>query len=229
MVSPTLYFYPRSPCGERLGNINGGVKLTGISIHALLAESDTPSLQTKTVSPSISIHALLAESDGRFQQTSCSTGQFLSTLSLRRATCHSSCGYVRRLISIHALLAESDSALWLVAWHLFSISIHALLAESDTGNCYGAHPHFISIHALLAESDGHRASRDRYKNYFYPRSPCGERHIKPTNVLTLVQFLSTLSLRRATQAVYHVVHGTIYFYPRSPCGERPAALPSSTP
>ena len=56
-------FYPRSPCGERRGwtlNINGPIK---ISIHALLAESDTKR--------SIPLQARL---------------RFLSTLSLRRAT-----------------------------------------------------------------------------------------------------------------------------------------------
>ena len=34
------YFYPRSPCGERLGIGFSLVRLTLISIHALLAESD---------------------------------------------------------------------------------------------------------------------------------------------------------------------------------------------
>ena len=41
----TLYFYPRSPCGERqrykFGRHNGEI----ISIHALLAESDSKSAQ----------------------------------------------------------------------------------------------------------------------------------------------------------------------------------------
>ena len=34
----------------------------------------------------------------------------------------------------------------------------------------------ISIHALLAESDAFRPSRLAPGAYFYPRSPCGERH-----------------------------------------------------
>ena len=56
---------------------------------------------------------------------------FLSTLSLRRATCRTATN--RRPI--------------------FFISIHALLAESDAIN--GCNPDIdgISIHALLAESD----------------------------------------------------------------------------
>ena len=34
------YFYPRSPCGERLEVVQHRIILLGISIHALLAESD---------------------------------------------------------------------------------------------------------------------------------------------------------------------------------------------
>ena len=38
---PDLYFYPRSPCGERRVTVLGIQHRVGISIHALLAESDT--------------------------------------------------------------------------------------------------------------------------------------------------------------------------------------------
>ena len=79
-------FYPRSPCGERpfcIWALVGG--LSYISIHALLAESDIKN------SP-----ALL------------SNDQFLSTLSLRRATAELTTLVSKLFISIHALLAESD-------------------------------------------------------------------------------------------------------------------------
>ena len=78
-------FYPRSPCGERLIVTVGLLMFSLISIHALLAESDVAS-NFKHPEPS----------------------EFLSTLSLRRATC--AIPGVRRTvpISIHALLAESD-------------------------------------------------------------------------------------------------------------------------
>ena len=56
-------FYPRSPCGERLFYPPVKPFKVGISIHALLAESDKP-----------------AEHHANSQQ------EFLSTLSLRRAT-----------------------------------------------------------------------------------------------------------------------------------------------
>ena len=56
--------------------------------------------------------------------------QFLSTLSLRRATSKKAAIGNPTLISIHALLAESD--LYVNMPCAFDIiSIHALLAESD--------------------------------------------------------------------------------------------------
>ena len=61
--------------------------MTEISIHALLAESDG---HTCNISANclcrISIHALLAESDGILGRRLWYREQFLSTLSLRRAT-----------------------------------------------------------------------------------------------------------------------------------------------
>ena len=56
----------------------------------------------------ISIHALLAESDNLAFDVGKITGEFLSTLSLRRATTTGKYFVVLNVISIHALLAESD-------------------------------------------------------------------------------------------------------------------------
>ena len=102
-------------------------------------------------------------------------------------------------ISIHALLAESDYILPFVKHLLLKflstlslrratlknaitavpqqISIHALLAESDEQAIKAEQTARISIHALLAESD----------------SQCR------TFASGIYGFLSTLSLRRATQ------------------------------
>ena len=57
------YFYPRSPCGERLADALVIRRLPVISIHALLAESDQLGGQEQQQITAISIHALLAESD----------------------------------------------------------------------------------------------------------------------------------------------------------------------
>ena len=56
----------------------------------------------------ISIHALLAESDGDIDLTDFNKAVFLSTLSLRRATSAVAIVTTAEGISIHALLAESD-------------------------------------------------------------------------------------------------------------------------
>ena len=125
--------------------------------------------------------------------------QFLSTLSLRRATIPFVQFLLHTPISIHALLAESDGYIALDTMAMPDISIHALLAESDLPSPCQA---------------GERA-------HFYPRSPCGERHGAeldihhnfPISIHALLAesdkrlakyskggraFLSTLSLRRAT-------------------------------
>ena len=125
----SLYFYPRSPCGERLWVLR---KVPILSIFL-----STLSLRRAThKTPELIINV-----------------RFLSTLSLRRATFsagresdteenfypRSPCGerpashlskFNTSQISIHALLAESDR-LGAVQNTKIDISIHALLAESD--------------------------------------------------------------------------------------------------
>ena len=80
------YFYPRSPCGERQYQAGERLPSIRISIHALLAESDNAN-ERLINAVDISIHALLAESDPRFTPAPSRRKTFLSTLSLRRATC----------------------------------------------------------------------------------------------------------------------------------------------
>ena len=146
-------FYPRSPCGERrLLELHPG-QIQVISIHALLAESDSgcPAscnfvshfyprspcgerhLQDddRVARPGISIHALLAESDAYVKDAEDKTIEFLSTLSLRRATSGSCWRYARR-------------GLFLSTLSLRRATIQKRL-------------YFV------------------LKRYFYPRSPCGER------------------------------------------------------
>ena len=61
------------------------------------------------------------------------------------------------------------------------------------------------------------------RNYFYPRSPCGERLIEEPITFNPPEFLSTLSLRRATADCPSITVLHCNFYPRSPCGERRCA------
>ena len=105
------------------------------------------------------------------------TQKFLSTLSLRRATPRTglTCGGGRFLSTLSLRRATHYDNYNL---HCVEISIHALLAESDK-NSTPAKPFStsISIHALLAESD----------------------YTTTTTICIVSKFLSTLSLRRATQ------------------------------
>ena len=149
--------------------------------------------------------------------------QFLSTLSLRRAT-----GGKQSFIRMD---------------RIFLSTLSLRRATGLAGKVEDAIN--ISIHALLAESDrGAGADRGGPVPHFYPRSPCGERHLCPgaacSNKLISIhallaesdffpcvifavacQFLSTLSLRRATPRGFQRCLRKFYFYPRSPCGERP--------
>ena len=79
-------FYPRSPCGERRVHYDNYNLHCVISIHALLAESDN-ARHGPAAFAAISIHALLAESDQSQTLVLLAQQLFLSTLSLRRATC----------------------------------------------------------------------------------------------------------------------------------------------
>ena len=123
---------------------------------------------------------------------------FLSTLSLRRATCQYPRLFPLRSISIHALLAESDGG-DAAAGDCTAISIHALLAESDATAAVLTLEinQFLSTLSLRRATGAATNTRARHLN-FYPRSPCGERRNNSNNELVCTVFLSTLSLRRAT-------------------------------
>ena len=158
---------------------------TGISIHALLAESDGgrhPKYQHQQNfyprSPCgerlriftngkqlvhISIHALLAESDPLVNMRNTLSPVFLSTLSLRRAT------------------AEIVSRSLMFCQFLSTLSLRRATSS-------------------FCQSDSQRG-------HFYPRSPCGERQVVAYFFAPHDIFLSTLSLRRATVSPIRVSAG----------------------
>ena len=198
-----VYFYPRSPCGERPIDLLDQYQERAISIHALLAESDHAQRRAPPQQPdfyprspcgerleqsssynaylAISIHALLAESDQPTPTRNDKNNVFLSTLSLRRATRCKLRRNNRKIISIHALLAESDP--------------RRLTTAAKTTYFYprspcGERPYFHR--SLLFVSN------------FYPRSPCGERLVVSAYPTLVCRFLSTLSLRRATQVFQRI-------------------------
>ena len=126
------YFYPRSPCGERLAPEENPTQKRDFYPRSPCGERQSSSYSAY-LEEGISIHALLAESDHHQSDYLYLGRQFLSTLSLRRATesrsnilktsqyfyPRSPCGerrsppynlMIQHKISIHALLAESDQS-----------------------------------------------------------------------------------------------------------------------
>ena len=170
----------------------------------------------------ISIHALLAESDTLLgTPDTWAEPVFLSTLSLRRATpraCPASSPrpyfYPRSPCGERPLVPHQQKC-------RDRISIHALLAESDPSalrNGQGLDDFYPR--SPCGERHNHR-SRKQHHPHFYPRSPCGERRVTVLGIqhkvgisihallaesdllfacpfLGKLLFLSTLSLRRAT-------------------------------
>ena len=150
---------------------------------------------------SISIHALLAESDsGRLAGYDAGNQNFYP-----RSPCGERrrfpCSYAGQFqISIHALLAESDHQSPPVprrsryfyprspcgerllygpeSLAQYVISIHALLAESDMWFiCLNTfRPLFLST-LSLRRATHHGQPAAGWRRNFYPRSPCGERRI----------------------------------------------------
>ena len=130
---------------------------------------------------------------------------FLSTLSLRRATQTKTLKVSALCISIHALLAESDPTAGVLILYPLDFYPRSPCGERQWPLHQKQRVSGISIHALLAESDRKRSCPVRPPGYFYPRSPCGERRPRSINCMTHMQFLSTLSLRRATAKVHKTV------------------------
>ena len=168
-----------------------------ISIHALLAESDGL-LRLHHAAVRISIHALLAESDFLFADHIELRAEFLSTLSLRRATPIISSATSCRWLFLSTLSLRRATRKINTRGSEKMISIHALLAESDRQAFFCTAPHTYFYPRSPCGERRHGVSIIVSDNHFYPRSPCGER----LSIIELIErrlvFLSTLSLRRAT-------------------------------
>ena len=146
--------------------------------------------------------------------------KFLSTLSLRRATTRSKRIILNQIFLSTLSLRRATAFLRVCAsnsWDFYPRSPcgerrQSLQAYNDFRYFYPRSP--CGERHLSAVSRPHAA-------YFYPRSPCGERLERPVHPYIMLEFLSTLSLRRATRYIYICIKLCFNFYPRSPCGERP--------
>ena len=179
IISPVLVFSrtsfnPRTPCGVRLAllaPLSGGLP---VSIHALLAECDSPSSDNqgdkKSFNPRTPCGVRLLCGKSKKERK-----RFQSTHSLRSATPASAAGVCSRFRfqSTHSL--RSATYVW----------------------CRDLSPLLVSIHALLAECDIVSQGIQDKINGFNPRTPCGVRPRSRTTALNY-RFQSTHSLRSAT-------------------------------
>ena len=176
----------------------------------------------------ISIHALLAESDTQWPITARRSSNFYprSPCGERRVdpVYH---GRIYR-ISIHALLAESDKQLTAAGQNACNFYPRSPCGERRSHPqcpppfCYfyprspcGERPQigtggrwlklFLST-LSLRRATARKRSRRCGSTHFYPRSPCGERREQGVAVFDGFLFLSTLSLRRATAELTTLVN-----------------------
>ena len=131
--------------------------------------------------------------------------QFLSTLSLRRATVNGG-GLLSCFINFYPRSPCGERLKPPVKTH-------------RQENFYPRSP--CGERLMFARVLAHHA-------HFYPRSPCGERLIGPLifNVQPHFYPRSPCGERRESRQPY--AHPTTDFYPRSPCGERPAQTARNT-
>ena len=125
--------------------------------------------------------------------------QFLSTLSLRRATMQGNPKLKDMLISIHALLAESDHRFR--GWPIPRNNFYPRSPCGERPPEGAAVGYYVTL--FLSTLSLRRATRMFTSLFcgcsdFYPRSPCGERQVLFRQSAQKAVFLSTLSLRRAT-------------------------------
>ena len=224
----TRLFYPRSPCGERLGSVVVELPMSNFLSTLSLRRATLVSMFNRP-DRKFSIHALLAESDILTGRLGFLSFPFLSTLSLRRATLatwqsyhvrgifypRSPCGERRVKFQLNFINQDFLSTLSLrrATRHCMACMTHMLFLSTlslrratvnggDLLSCFD-----FSIHALLAESDWSSPPATTPYWIFYPRSPCGERRWRLAMIPSCLSFLSTLSLRRATGINRNITNG----------------------
>ncbi len=194
---PTTNLYPRSPCGERrlctiLYSCPGNFYPRSPCGERQQAE------RFKIPAHRISIHALLAESD---ETTPCKAAE--------------------TQISIHALLAESDADALTDDVSTGGISIHALLAESDLRLMFWPCRLCLFLSTLsLRRATNNLGQNQHQRGHFYPRSPCGERPVFPCFTIVYVNISIHALLAESDRFDTNRPCKPCHFYPRSPCGER---------
>ena len=177
---PKPDFYPRSPCGERPWGPRPQPPKARISIHALLAESDSIRHISQTRSKHFYPRSPCGERHNTASLMKCQV-KFLSTLSLRRATLLTlTIGFSGRVfLSTLSLRRATMSVVFLllaVGVFLSTLSLRRATAFTMIIT--------ICIALFLSTLSLRRATANWFDlwgwaEYFYPRSPCGERRHWP--------------------------------------------------
>ena len=168
------YFYPRSPCGERLEKVPADVYYQAFLSTLSLRRATTDAING--CNPDIiSIHALLAESDYLGARKSCNVRDFYPRSPCGERPTNNQLEQQERHISIHALLAESDW-LFLLPFYtrqqfLSTLSLRRATLTPSMGVILILFLSTLSLRRATAALCQALSS----KLYFYPRSPCGER------------------------------------------------------
>ena len=195
---PGCYFYPRSPRGERRTEVQHGIADGDISIHAPREGSDLVCRQRRRTGQYFYPRSPRGERQTAFKKKAPRSNFYPRSPRGERLRGLAG-GPAGRPISIHAPREGSD--------------LKDAVAETTDA--------LISIHAPREGSDGSRTCGAAARTYFYPRSPRGERRQgQLARRCGLVQFLSTLPARGATQILPRERPDQGDFYPRSPRGER---------
>ena len=245
ITTPTAHFYPRSPCGERLGAYDPtawGVEfLSTLSLRRATQESAERRLPHQNFYPRSpcgerpSGRQTPRQRSNFYPRSPCGERHWPRVMVSPTLYFYprSPCG--ERPSQPTAVICQCDFYPRSPCGERRQLHRYCHAAGGDfyprspcgerrAGCSYVAGRHQISIHALLAESDPRCRRWKRRWCYFYPRSPCGERPVVRDCWKQGFVFLSTLSLRRATVFVNLGNIATTNFYPRSPCGERPSHL-----
>ena len=197
-LAKTFEFLSTSPLRGTTGLVDLAAARIEISIHVPLAGDDGDAVLRNIAEALISIHVPLAGDDRRpwpgpsprryfYPRPPCGGRRRNTSRAWSRWTDfypRPPCGGRRDDVG---LFVEAER-----------ISIHVPLAGDDASHTSASASHCISIHVPLAGDDGSPAAAARPFPDFYPRPPCGGRHIPQGLAIGIEKFLSTSPLRGTT-------------------------------
>jgi len=216
-----MHFNPRSPCGERRGARGYGGRAGRISIHAPRVGSDLIFYQSSRRLVYYFNPRSPCRERQRIQSLPAAQVTFQSTLPVWGATyAKKGFGYIEYDISIHAPCVWSDD--FKTGLNTSADTFQSTFpAWGATRGRYDASVGGrISIHAPRVGSDCPPGPTRQPRQYFNPRSPCGERRL-PGSCITRVEVISIHAPRVGSDLYLTVIiRMWRYFNPRSPRGER---------